>query len=174
MEVFHLHRGARGASARRGSAAMPPRLLMDGSTSRRLGALPPLIASVLDGGYDVAIGSRLTRASRVYKRTLKREVTSRCYNLLIKAMFWTRFSDAQCGFKALNRTAAQRLLPLVRDNAFFFDTELLLIAEKRGLRIFEVPVTWTDDPGTTVRVVKTAMEDVRASCGALAGIPRLP
>ena len=90
-------------------------------------------------------------------------------------MFWTRFSDAQCGFKALNRAAAQRLLPLVQDNAFFFDTEMLLIAEKRGLRIFEAPVTWTDDPGTTVRVVNTAMEDLRGLMRLrFGGIPRLP
>ncbi len=177
VEPFHLPEKGRGRALRAAWLRSDADAVcyMDVDLSTDLAALPPLIASVLDGGYDVAIGSRLTRGSRVYKRTPKREFTSRCYNLLIKAMFWTRFSDAQCGFKALNRATAQRLLPLVRDNAFFFDTELLLIAEKRGLRIFEVPVTWTDDPGTTVRVVKTAMEDIRGLLRLrFGGIPRLP
>lgn len=177
VEVFHLPQKGRGRALRAAWLASDAHAVcyMDVDLSTGLDALPPLIDAVLHGGYDVAIGSRLTRGSRVYKRTLKREVTSRCYNLLIKAMFWTRFSDAQCGFKALNRDAAQRLLPLVQDNAFFFDTEMLLIAEKRGLRIFEAPVTWTDDPGTTVRVVNTALEDIRGLLRLrFGGIPRLP
>lgn len=177
VESFHLPEKGRGRALRAAwlRSEADAVCYMDVDLSTDLGALPPLIDAVLDGGCDVAIGSRLTRGSRVYKRTLKREITSRCYNLLIKAMFWTRFSDAQCGFKALNRTTAQRLLPTVQDNAFFFDTELLLIAEKRGLRIFEVPVTWTDDPGTTVRVVNTALEDIRGLLRLrFGGIPKLP
>ncbi|MDE2801754.1 MAG: glycosyltransferase family 2 protein [Chloroflexota bacterium] len=177
VEVFHLPQKGRGRALRAAWLASDADAVcyMDVDLSTGLDALPPLIDAVLDGGYDIAIGTRLARGSRVYRRTLKREITSRGYNLLIKSMFWTRFSDAQCGFKALNRAAARRLLPLVKDNAFFFDTELLLIAEKRGLRIFEVPVTWTDDPGTTVRIVNTAMEDIRGLLRLrFGGIPKLP
>ena len=177
VEAFHLPQKGRGRALRAAWLRSDADAVcyMDVDLSTDLSALPALIASVLDGGYDVAIGTRLARGSRVYKRTLKREITSRSYNLIIKSMFWTRFSDAQCGFKALNRAAAQRLLPLVQDNAFFFDTEMLLIAEKRGLRIFEAPVTWTDDPGTTVRVVNTALEDLRGLLRLrFGGIPRLP
>lgn len=177
VEAFHLPEKGRGRALRAAWLRSDADAVcyMDVDLSTDLSALPPLIDAVLDGGCDVAIGTRLGRGARVSKRTLKREVISRCYNLLIKAMFWTRFTDAQCGFKALNRTTAQRLLPTVRDNAFFFDTELLLIAEKRGLRIHEVPVTWTDDPGTTVRVVNTALEDIRGLLRLrFGGIPRLP
>lgn len=176
VETLHLPQKGRGRALRTAwlqsdAAAV---CYMDVDLSTDLQALPPLIAAVLDGGYDVAIGTRLARGSRVYQRTLKREVISRCYNLLIKLMFWTRFTDAQCGFKALSRDAAGRLLPQVQDNAFFFDTELLLIAEKRGLRICEVPVIWTDDPGTTVRVVNTALEDLRGLLRLrFGGIPKL-
>ena len=177
VEAFHLPQKGRGRALRAAWLRSDADAVcyMDVDLSTDLSALQPLIAAVLDGGYDVAIGTRLARGSRVYKRTLKREITSRSYNLIIKSMFWTRFSDAQCGFKALNRAAAQRLLPLVRDNAFFFDTEMLIIAEKRGLRIFEAPVTWTDDPRTTVRVVNTALEDIRGLLRLrFGGIPRLP
>ena len=176
VEVFHLQQKGRGRALRAAWLRSDADAVcyMDVDLSTDLEALPHLLTAVLHGGYDVAIGTRLARASRVYKRTLKREVISRCYNLLIKAMFWTRFSDAQCGFKALNRAAAHRLLPWVEDNAFFFDTEMLIIAEKRGLRVFEVPVTWTDDPGTTVRIVDTAMEDLRGLMRLrFGGIPRL-
>ena len=176
VEAFHLPQKGRGRALRAAWLRSDADAVcyMDVDLSTDLSALPPLITAVLHGGYDVAIGTRLARGSRVYRRTLKREVISRCYNLLIKAMFWTQFSDAQCGFKALNRAAARRLLPMVEDNAFFFDTEMLLIAEKRGLRIFEVPVTWTDDPGTTVRVVNTALEDLRGLLRLrFGGIPRL-
>ena len=177
VEAFHLPQKGRGRALRAAWLRSDADAVcyMDVDLSTDLSALQPIIAAVLDGGYDVAIGTRLARGSRVYKRTLKREFTSRCYNLLIKLMFSTRFSDAQCGFKALNRSTAQRLLPLVQDNAFFFDTEMLIIAEKRGLRIFEEPVTWTDDPGTTVRVVNTALEDIRGLLRLrFGGIPKLP
>ena len=148
---------------------------MDVDLSTDLAAFPGLIAAIRDEGYDVAVGSRLTRGSRVIGRRLKREVLSRGYNLLIRALFFTRFSDAQCGFKALSRRAAQRLLPLVKDNAWFLDTELLLLAEKRGFRIKDVPVRWTDDPDTRVRVWRTVMGDLRGLLRLrLRGIPRVP
>ena len=116
----------------------------------------------------------MAKGAHVSKRTLKREIISRGYNLIIKTMFFTRRTDMQCGFKALSRSASRRLLPKVKDNAFFFDTELLLIAEKGGLRIHEVPVTWEDDPDSRVSLVSTIMEDLRGLMRLrFGGMPRL-
>ncbi len=133
---------------------------MDVDLSTELEAIPPLIDSLAAGGYDLAIGSRLKKGSTVVGRTLKREVVSRCYNLIVRSMFFVRFRDAQCGFKAISRKAARDLAPLVVDNGWFFDTELLILAEKNGYRIYELPVKWTDDPDTRVKIVKTAYDDM--------------
>ena len=133
---------------------------MDVDLSTELEAIPPLIDSLATGGFDLAIGSRLDKGSNVIGRTLKREVVSRCYNLIIRSMFFVRFRDAQCGFKAISRSAARDLAPLVLDNGWFFDTELLILAEKNDYRIFELPVRWTDDPDTRVKIVKTAYDDM--------------
>ena len=119
---------------------------MDVDLSTELEAIPPLVESLANGGYDLAIGSRLIKGANVVGRTLKREVVSRCYNLIVRSMLFVRFRDAQCGFKAIKRDAARELAPLVLDNGWFFDTELLILAEKNGYRICELPVTWTDDP----------------------------
>jgi len=133
---------------------------MDVDLSTDLKHFPPLVRS-LTRGYDLAIGSRNTRGARVYGRNLLRTVTSKGYILLIKLFFWINFSDAQCGFKAMRGEVAQKLLKDVIDNEWFFDTELLVVAEKAGYRIYEEPVTWIDNPGSTVRVLKTAMGDLR-------------
>ncbi len=134
---------------------------MDVDLSTGLEAFPALVEAVgPGGGSHVATGSRLARGART-TRSLKREVISRVYNLLIKALLWTRFSDAQCGFKALSRDAARVLVPLVRDEAWFFDTELLVIAEKRGFKVKDIPVTWREDPDSRVKIVKTVLEDLR-------------
>ena len=134
---------------------------MDVDLSTSLDCFMPLIEPLASGRYGVAIGSRLARGARV-TRGLKRELISRIYNLIIKAMFpRSRFSDAQCGFKAITQAAARELLPLVKDTGWFFDSELLLKAEARGYRIHEVPVTWVDDPGTRVRIARTAWEDLK-------------
>jgi len=119
----------------------------------------PLLIHGLSLGYDVAIGSRLLQASQT-QRSLKREALSRTYNGLVKLMFLNRFSDAQCGFKALRGDVARALLPLVENRAWFFDTELLLQAERRGYKIFEVPVEWIEDLDSRVRIVPTIAEDV--------------
>ncbi len=137
------------------------RCYMDVDLSTDLQSLPHLIAAVADEGYDIAIGSRLRPGSVVEGRSLKREITSRGYNLLIRLMFCSSFRDAQCGFKAISADAAMALAPLVKNNNWFFDSELLLIAEKFGYRIKEVPVHWKDDPDSRVRIVSTAMEDVK-------------
>jgi len=147
---------------------------MDVDLSTDLSRLPPMVSAILDDGFDISIGSRLAKGARVTKRTLKREIISRGYITLIKLLFWTRRTDMQCGFKALSAAAAQRLLPVVKDNAFFLDTEMLLIAERRGMRIHEVPVAWEDDPDSRVRLVSTIMEDLRGLMRLrFGGMPKL-
>ncbi len=133
---------------------------MDVDLSSGLEAFLPLVAPLLSGHSDVAIGSRLVRGSRVV-RGPKREIISRCYNSMLRVAFHTSFRDAQCGFKAVRADVARALLPAVENDHWFFDTELLLLAERNGLRIHEVPVDWTDDPDSRVDVVATAMEDIR-------------
>ena len=110
-------------------------------------------------GYDVSIGSRLMQGSRI-KRRLNREIFSRVYNCLIKLLFFNRFSDAQCGFKAFRTNIAQQFLPLVKNNNWFFDTELLLLLEYNKYRIFEVPVEWIEDIKSKVHITKTVLEDL--------------
>jgi putative flippase GtrA len=133
---------------------------MDVDLSTDLSALLPLVAPLLSGHSDVAIGTRLARSSRVV-RGPKREVISRCYNVLLRTTLTTKFSDAQCGFKAMRADRARELLPMVQDNGWFFDTELLVLAERSGMRIHEVPVDWTDDPDSRVGIVQTAIADLR-------------
>ena len=134
---------------------------MDVDLSTDLAAFPPLVRAIGEEGFDLAVGSRLMKGASVSKRTLKREITSRSYNTIIKAAFFTRFSDAQCGFKAISSSAAQALIPKVQDQGWFFDSELLILAEKGGYRIKDIPVRWVDDPDTRVRVVKTAVDDLK-------------
>jgi len=134
---------------------------MDVDLSTDLTSFSPLIGALDEEGYDVAIGSRLMKGSKVIGRSTKREITSRGYNMLIKLMFRPGFKDAQCGFKAVKREVVQEIVPHIKDQAWFFDTELLLLSKKKGYRIKEVPVKWTDDPDTRVNVTSTAWEDVK-------------
>src|SRR4051794_6575214 len=143
----------------------PVLVYMDVDLSTDLAALLPLVAPLITGHSDLAIGTRLSRSSRVV-RGAKREVISRGYNLLLRRTLAVSLSDAQCGFKAIRGDVARRLLPLVEDAGWFFDTELLVLAERAGLRIHEVPVDWVDDPDSRVDIVSTARAD-------LAGIARL-
>jgi putative flippase GtrA len=133
---------------------------MDVDLSTDLDALLPLVAPLVSGHSDLAIGSRLARSSRVV-RGPKREAISRSYNLILRAALQAGFSDAQCGFKAARTDALRALLPMVQDNGWFFDTELLVLAEHNGLRIHEVPVDWVDDPDSRVHIASTAKDDLR-------------
>lgn len=133
---------------------------MDVDLSTDLGALLPLVAPLISGHSDLAIGSRLARGSRVV-RGAKREFISRSYNLILRGTLSARFSDAQCGFKAIRSDVAERLLPMVEDTGWFFDTEMLVLAERAGLRIHEVPVDWVDDPDSRVDIVSTAVADLK-------------
>jgi len=163
VDYVRLEQKGRGRALRYAWSHSPADVVayMDVDLSTDLDCFMPLIEPLAGGRHGVAIGSRLARGA-VIRRGLKRDLISRIYNLMIKIVFpRKRFTDAQCGFKALTQAAARELLPLIKDQAWFFDTELLLKAEQRGYRIHEVPVRWVDDPGSTVRIAKTAWEDVK-------------
>jgi putative flippase GtrA len=162
VAALYLPRKGRGHALRTAwsTSTAPVVAYMDVDLSTSLSALLPLVAPLLSGHRDVAIGTRLARGAHVV-RGPKRELISRSYNLLLRLSVHGRFSDAQCGFKALRREAAQQLLPLVEDDEWFFDTELLVMAQRLGLRISEVPVDWVDDPDSRVQIVRTALSDLR-------------
>ena len=162
VRAVHLAEKGRGRALRAvwSTSDAPVLAYMDVDLSTDLAALAPLVAPLLSGHSDLAIGTRLHRGSRVVRGT-KREVVSRCYNLILRGTLAARFSDAQCGFKAIRADVAAGLLPLVEDQGWFFDTELLVLAERSGLRIHEVPVDWVDDPDSRVDLVATALADLR-------------
>ena len=134
---------------------------MDVDLSTDLSAYPPLIEAIASDGAGLATGRRLGAGARVEQRRILREITSRGYNLLIALAFRPHFTDAQCGFKAISRQAAQQLLPQVENSAWYFDTELLLLAERHGFRVAQIPVHWVDDPDSRVNVTRTAMDDLK-------------
>jgi putative flippase GtrA len=160
--VEHLAEKGRGRALKQawGRSDSDVLVYMDVDLSTDLDALLPLVAPLISGHSDLAIGSRLASSSRV-ERGLRREFISRSYNLILRRALRVGFSDAQCGFKAIRRDAARELLPLVHDQKWFFDTELLTVAERAGLRIHEVPVDWVDDPDSRVDIVQTALDDLR-------------
>ncbi|PJI93891.1 bifunctional glycosyltransferase family 2/GtrA family protein [Luteimicrobium subarcticum] len=162
VRVVHLDAKGRGRALHEAWWSSDASVLayMDVDLSTDLAALLPLVAPLLSGHSEVAIGSRLQRGSRV-ERGPKRELISRCYNLILRGTLAAKFSDAQCGFKAIRADAAHQLLPLVEDTGWFFDTELLVLAERAGLRIHEVPVDWVDDPDSRVDIVATATADLK-------------
>jgi glycosyltransferase involved in cell wall biosynthesis len=162
VEAMRLSEKGRGRALKAAWSASYAQVLcyMDVDLSTDLSAFLPLVTPLLSGQAELAIGSRLHPESRV-RRGLKREVISRCYNKLLRWGLGARFADAQCGFKAIRRDAAAPLLPRVEDDNWFFDTELLILAQRAGFRIHEVPVQWTDDPDSRVDIVATALEDLR-------------
>jgi len=162
VRVVHLAEKGRGRALKKVWSSSDAAVLvyMDVDLSTDLNALLPLVAPLISGHSDLAIGTRLRHDARVV-RGPRREVISRGYNLLVKGALRTRFSDAQCGFKAIRRDVAREILPLVQDDAWFFDTELLVLAERASLRIHEVPVDWVDDPDSRVNILRTAYDDVR-------------
>ncbi|MDQ1511509.1 MAG: hypothetical protein QOG50_3353 [Actinomycetota bacterium] len=178
VRALHLDHKGRGLALRTAWAASDAAVLayMDVDLSTDLDAFLPLVAPLVSGHSDIAIGSRLAPGASVARRP-KRELISRSYNVILRAVFATRVRDAQCGFKALRADVARRLLPAIEDDGWFFDTELLLLAERNGLRIHEVPVDWIDDTDSRVHIVRTAIGDlagtVRMARTFLAGGGRL-
>jgi len=160
--VIRLAQKGRGRALRAAWSASPCPVVayMDADLSTGLDALLPLVAPLLSGHSDIAIGSRLRRDSRVVRST-KREAVSRGYNLILRASLGVGFSDAQCGFKAARTEVVRSLLPAVEDQGWFFDTELLVLAERRGFRIHEVSVDWVEDPDSKVDLTSTAIDDLK-------------
>ena len=174
VDLVRLERKGRGRALRAvwsGSAA-PVVAYMDIDLSTELDAFGPLVAPLLDGSADLVVGTRLAPDSQV-ARSLRREVLSRGYNALVHLVLRSRVSDAQCGFKAARREVLGTLLPVVADDAWFFDTELLVAAERLGLRIREVPVTWVEDGDSTVHLLRTSLLDLQGIARlALHPVPR--
>lgn len=133
---------------------------MDVDLSTELAAIPRAVKTIAEDGYDIAIGSRLMRESQT-RRKFKREFISQAYNVFLKAVLWTRFSDAQCGFKFVTREVIERIVPQIKDQSWFFDTELLVLAEKQGYRVRDLPVIWVEDDDSRVKIVQTAWDDIK-------------
>lgn len=162
ISILHLPQKGRGRAVKKAWEKEDADIFayMDIDLSTDLKHLPAII-NAIGQGFDIAIGSRLLPTSKVIGRTLKREILSRGYNLLIKLLFGTHFSDAQCGFKAVSKRVVKELLPKILDEEWFFDSELLIVGEKNGFKIYEEPVVWTDNPGSTVRVLRTVTGDLK-------------
>lgn len=182
VRVLHLDRKGRGLALRTAWSYSDADVVvyMDVDLSTGLDALLPLVVPLVNGHSDIAVGSRLAPGARTVRGD-KRELISSCYNRLIRWSHGARFSDAQCGFKAARTDVVRPLLPHVRDDSWFFDTELLLLAEHNGLRVLEVPVDWVEDVDTRVDVVRTAVDDIaglvrvaRAKVTGAARVPGLP
>jgi glycosyltransferase involved in cell wall biosynthesis len=162
VRVIHLDQKGRGRALRKAWSESEAEVVayMDVDLSTDLKALLPLVAPIISGHSDLAIGSRLARGART-KRGPKREFISRAYMLILRILLGAGFTDAQCGFKAVRASRARELVNVVEDNTWFFDTELLILAQRRGLRVHEVPVDWTDDPDSRVAIVRTAVDDLK-------------
>jgi glycosyltransferase involved in cell wall biosynthesis len=162
VRFVHLEERGRGRALREAWQRSVAEVVLytDVDLSTELAALPKLVHALIQEGYDIAIGSRLAKGSKTV-RCFKREITSQVYNLFIKCVLFTKFTDAQCGFKAVTREVVDRVVPQVRDQFWFFDTELLVLAEKQEYRIKDIPVTWIEDDDSRVRIIATAWEDVK-------------
>ena len=164
VSLLRLEQKGRGRAVKRSwsSSHADFCVYMDLDLSTDLAHLPILI-NVLRHGYDIAIGSRLAKGAKVEGRTLIREITSRTLNFFfIQVFFNTHFTDAQCGFKAVTKNVVENLIPKIQDNGWFFDGELLIVGEKCGYKIYEEPVHWIDNPGSTVRLMTTVFSDIKA------------
>jgi glycosyltransferase involved in cell wall biosynthesis len=162
VRTIHLPQRGRGRALRQAWLQSRADVVcyMDVDLSTRLDHIPELLGAIAHERYDVATGSRLMRGSRT-TRSLKRQIISRIYNLFVKVVLDTHFSDAQCGFKAVSRRAVDALVPKIEDEGWFFDTELLVLAEKRGYRIKDIPVEWVEDDDSRVKIMKTSWEDIK-------------
>jgi len=170
QEVFHTRLKLRGRGRALRTAWLNPEFdihcYMDVDLSTDLAVLPNMIKAIQKEDFDLVIGSRLKKESKVINRPLNREIISRLYSLIMRIVFVKGFKplyvkDYQCGFKAISSTLARELLPLVKDNGWFFDSELIVLAIKNNYNVKEIPVRWIDDPDTRVKIIKTAIEDLR-------------
>lgn len=162
VAFLHLRQRGRGRALRYAWSQSSADIVcyMDVDLSTELEALPRALVALTQQGFDLVIGSRLMRESQI-RRSFKRELISRVYNLLLKLLLNVGFSDAQCGFKAVTREVVERIVPQVQDQSWFFDTELLVLAERQGYRIKDIPVAWNEDDDSRVKIAKTAWDDIK-------------
>lgn len=126
-------------------------MFMDVDLSTDLAYLKPLISAIRDEHYEIAIGSRLLRESET-KRSLKRSTLSTVYNFLVRLILSSKLRDHQCGFKAFRRTSLLNILDEIEDEHWFWDTELLVRAQRKGYRVKELPVHWEDKGAANTKV----------------------
>jgi glycosyltransferase involved in cell wall biosynthesis len=168
ITCLHLSRKGRGAALKEAWSRSEADIVsyMDADLSTGLESIPQLINSIIIDGYDIAVGSRLLSTSKV-KRSFMRKVISYIYNISIKNILGLKQPpDAQCGFKALCKRVVDEIVPKIKNQNWFFDTELLVLAEKKGFKIRYIPINWTERLKTKVRIGKAIFEDI-------AGILRL-
>ena len=161
VRALHLARKGRGYALKQAwlSSMAAVVAYMDVDLSTDIGSTGSLILPLLQGGADIAFGSRLLPQSQV-TRSPTREFISRTYNLMLRSYLAVSFHDAQCGFKAITAQAAHALLPQVKDDEWFFDTELLVRAQQAGMTMLELPVRWVEDAGSTVDIPDTVKKDL--------------
>ena len=133
---------------------------MDVDLSTSLEGFLPMIKPLIKGTAGVGFGSRLSKESKT-TRCFKREFISRCYNRIIRLVSKTKFLDAQCGFKAIRKDVAEKFLLQIKDNGWFFDTELLIKTERAGIILHEQPVTWLENTDSRVDITRTAIDDLK-------------
>jgi glycosyltransferase involved in cell wall biosynthesis len=162
VELLHIPEAGRGRALTRAWLASDADVLtyMDIDLSTDMGSFPKLVNAIAHEGYDIAAGSRLSGESET-TRSLKREVLSRGFVFIINTLMGTKLRDTQCGFKAISRDCARKLLPLVQDTGWFWDTELLLLAAKGGWRVTFVPVRWLEDTDSRVKIASTVSKDLK-------------
>ena len=161
VKFVHLEEKGRGRALREAwqTSTADVVLYTDVDLSTELKFLPPLVRALIEEGYDIATGSRLAKGS-VTKRSFKREITSQVYNRFVKWILFTKFTDTQCGFKAVTREVVDKVVPQVKDQGWFFDTELLVLGEKQGYKVKDIPVVWIEDDDSRVKIIPTALKNI--------------
>ncbi len=161
VRVFNLDKKGRGRMVKYAWEKSDADVLsyMDIDLSTGLDAFPPMVRAIIEG-YDIAIGSRQYKNSKV-KRSFKRELISRGYIMVLKLFLGFPYTDAQCGFKAVSKKIVKEFFPHIIDDEWFFDTELLQLGYKEGLKVKELPVTWIEDTDSRVKIARTMWLDLK-------------
>ncbi|HEY2804494.1 MAG TPA: dolichyl-phosphate beta-glucosyltransferase [Gemmatimonadales bacterium] len=162
VDFYHLDQRGRGRALRYawGRSTADVCTYMDVDLSTELPALRRIVDPILAGKADLATGSRLHKGLSRVTRSLKRYILSKSYNIMVRTILNTRVRDHQCGFKAASRQVIEHVVPQVQDQTWFFDTELLVLSEKQGYRLAEVPIHWVEDQDSRVKIAKTAFDDI--------------
>ncbi|MEM2487606.1 MAG: glycosyltransferase family 2 protein [Thermoproteota archaeon] len=158
--IIHLHNDERlgkGSALTQASKRSRGRIIvyMDVDLATNLKHLKDLIQAIREG-YDFATGSRYLPESKI-ERNLLRLIASKIYNSIIRLLFRTGIKDHQCGFKAFNRMSLLKIISQVKAEHWFWDTEVLVRASRKGFKIKEVPIEWKERKTTKVRLLKDSI-----------------